>query len=656
MRTNIIAIFSLVVLLIAFIPSARADQSRVVRLRDVEGDVTVHPSDNQRPAEATVNSPVLDGDELETQQGRAELAFRNGIVVRIGDDSRVRIASSYSPMRIELLQGTVFVDSHMVDSFRDTLEVLAGNAQVYLIAEGNMRVDMGTEGAVRVTSIQGEAEVRASGHRVLVENGERTYVDPDSAPEQAEAFNGKTDDLDDWNQSRIEQYADRGNDSDDNDRYLDDNVQYDGSDLDQYGDWRAYGSYGHVWVPRENDDWRPYYDGRWTYCNGGWFWVSYEPWGWAPYHYGRWGWGLDVGWYWIPGDVFAPAWVSWYDYGDYIGWCPLNFYNRPIYAFNFNYYNLPRVFKQRNLDAGNTWTFLKKRDLGAPSVKRVVLPPTDVRKIRIDEKKVIRAPQSQLVNYVIPKSTVPAYVNDKRVLKAPEDIHNPVGVNHREEQFGGRGREARNEGPRNAGRSGEKRPLDPNTGTRVVPKNHDEQFGRGTTWGNSNSAPGRDREKNSRLREERDGNDSNPHVERDNQFSRDNNSVRERQNRSSVSPYNRERELRDRNDDNGDADPLLWYRQRLQERGNDANRNDDDNRNISPRYGDEARRIFEHFDQNRRDSSNDNSRDSRPPERVDRPEPPRHESSRPAPPPPQQHQSRGNNNGSHGGSKPDHHH
>ena len=158
------------------------------------------------------------------------------------------------------------------------------------------------------------------------------------SPSRPEAFNGDYDELDDWNSSRMDSLANP--DDYEEDQYVDESLRYDTYELEQYGDWREYGSYGNVWVPRVYDGWRPYYDGRWNYSPNGWFWVSYEPWGWAPYHYGRWGWGLDFGWYWIPGYTFGPSWVSWYDYGDYIGWCPLNYYNRPIYD-NWNYYNNP---------------------------------------------------------------------------------------------------------------------------------------------------------------------------------------------------------------------------------------------------------------------------------------------------------------------------
>ena len=63
-------------------------------------------------------------------------------------------------------------------SFREELKVRAGEAEIYLIDEGNMRVDLGNEGGVRVTTIQGEAEIRANGQRILLRANERTYVDP----------------------------------------------------------------------------------------------------------------------------------------------------------------------------------------------------------------------------------------------------------------------------------------------------------------------------------------------------------------------------------------------------------------------------------------------------------------------------------------------
>jgi len=434
---------ALIVAVLVLFAGAVFGDSQYIRLRYVEGQVTLHASDG-RTEQATINTPILQGDEIETSDGRSELTFRSGLVVRIADYTAVRVESGESPVSLSLVQGTIFVDSHMVNSFRDELEVRAGDAQVFMIDEGNIRIDLGNEGTARITSLTGEVEVRASGRRVLLSQGEKTYVDPGQDPERPEAYEGRYDELDDWNQSRMDSYA--RNDYGRGERYVDEDIYYDSSELNDYGDWRQYEDYGNVWVPNVSYGWRPYYDGRWSYCNNSWFWVSYEPWGWAPYHYGRWGWAAAFGWYWVPGNVFGPSWVSWYDYGDYIGWCPLNYYNRPVYAYNnYNHYNnynrYPPVQKQKTiqktLDVGSSWNFVKKKELGNFHLVKAIAKPEDVKGIRIDDRKVLRSPEKQLINYVIPKpGVVRGYENDKRVIKPSEDIKNPIGVNHREEQFG----------------------------------------------------------------------------------------------------------------------------------------------------------------------------------------------------------------------------
>ncbi|MEA2602515.1 MAG: hypothetical protein QOF89_3507 [Acidobacteriota bacterium] len=95
-------------------------------------------------------------------------------------------------------------------------------------------------------------------------------------------------------------------------------------DLAPYGNWVQRPQYGWVWTPRvEQSSWRPYEDGHWAWTDEGWTWISDEPYGWATYHYGRWYDDPDYGWEWIPGDEWAPAWVSWQESDDYVGWAPL---------------------------------------------------------------------------------------------------------------------------------------------------------------------------------------------------------------------------------------------------------------------------------------------------------------------------------------------
>jgi hypothetical protein len=79
-----------------------------------------------------------------------------------------------------------------------------------------------------------------------------------------------------------------------------------------------------VWVPAATAaGWRPYWYGHWALTEWGWTFVSDDPWGWATYHYGRWGFSSGIGWFWVPGRVWGPAWVSWRYGGGYYAWAPI---------------------------------------------------------------------------------------------------------------------------------------------------------------------------------------------------------------------------------------------------------------------------------------------------------------------------------------------
>ena len=94
--------------------------------------------------------------------------------------------------------------------------------------------------------------------------------------------------------------------------------------LSPYGEWINNPEYGYVWMPNVGPDFRPYAtNGNWVYTDEGWTWASNYSWGWAPFHYGRWFYEDGYGWMWIPGNEWAPAWVSWRRSPDYYGWAPL---------------------------------------------------------------------------------------------------------------------------------------------------------------------------------------------------------------------------------------------------------------------------------------------------------------------------------------------
>ncbi len=95
--------------------------------------------------------------------------------------------------------------------------------------------------------------------------------------------------------------------------------------LDPHGDWVQTDRYGYAFRPSAARDprWRPYTDGGWVHTEYGWTWRSEEPFGWATYHYGRWARAPRLGWVWVPGSEWGPAWVSWRRSDDYVGWAPL---------------------------------------------------------------------------------------------------------------------------------------------------------------------------------------------------------------------------------------------------------------------------------------------------------------------------------------------
>jgi hypothetical protein len=143
--------------------------------------------------------------------------------------------------------------------------------------------------------------------------------------------------------------------------------------LEPHGAWLETADYGYVWQPREAESsrsWRPYTNGRWVYTDAGWTWISEEPFGWATYHYGRWTRLRGIGWVWVPGQQWAPAWVSWRKSNEYVGWAPLppeaRFDQRTgIHNWSDNYYDI----------GPDQYCFVATREFGAQRAESTILPP-----------------------------------------------------------------------------------------------------------------------------------------------------------------------------------------------------------------------------------------------------------------------------------------
>jgi hypothetical protein len=67
----------------------------------------------------------------------------------------------------------------------------------------------------------------------------------------------------------------------------------------------------------------PYVNGQWINTDAGWYFKAPTPAEEIVHHYGRWVDSPADGWLWVPGRVWAPAWVDWMENETDIAWAPV---------------------------------------------------------------------------------------------------------------------------------------------------------------------------------------------------------------------------------------------------------------------------------------------------------------------------------------------
>ncbi len=341
-------------------------------LNYVNGDVYIQRAEDLGYEEGTVNLPIVQGDKLGTRDGRAEIHFGKKNYLRI--DSYTQIDFVRLPHRgddvvsLNLLSGNIYLRINYLDRERG-FEVHSPDGSFYVLEEGLYRFEVkenretvayAAQGSIEAAGEEGSELIR-SGERLVAANGLFT-----SGPSYS--YVSYEDSFSEWNRGRDifhNRYVGR--------TYMPTELYEYESELAYYGQWVYERPYGYVWVPDVyHYTWRPYYHGRWIwYPICGWTWVSYEPWGWCVSHYGRWHWRLGLGWYWIPTRYWSPAWVHWYHGYDYIGWCPLSYYNRPVVIINNTFYG---HYSDRYYPAhSRALTVVHKNQLSARHISKAAL-------------------------------------------------------------------------------------------------------------------------------------------------------------------------------------------------------------------------------------------------------------------------------------------
>jgi hypothetical protein len=316
-------------------------EARIARLSFAEGDVQFQRADEDWQA-ASVNLPIQQGFRLATTDGRAEVQFESGLVLRLAENSILEFTqldtlNSGRITKLNLTQGTIIVTADLRPT--DLFSVDAPNVHVMVQQPTRFRIDT-TQGDSWVGIFAGDVMVKTETGETKVTNGHTFHISGEDANQVSIDMNPAPDDFDQWAADRdhaIQQgYRDAvqyvANYAPDYSEY-----SYGLSDLSSYGHWIVVAGSGLCWEPYGvPDHWRPFFFGSWEFFRGtGWTWISSEPWGWLPFHTGHWfPRAVGGGWVWQPGPIRAwnPAPVHWFTVGNQLGWAPagtLNSHGQP---------------------------------------------------------------------------------------------------------------------------------------------------------------------------------------------------------------------------------------------------------------------------------------------------------------------------------------
>jgi hypothetical protein len=326
--------------------------SRVARLSYLQGSVNFQPSGVDQWTEASLNRPLITGDnvyadraarvEMEIGAATIRLDERTAFgLLRLDDDNA----------QIELTEGVLSLKVRRVFDGQ-SYEIDTPTLALVIDRAGSYRVDIAPDGSsTMVTVFNGDAVVYGENNASYRVREGQTYRFHDSALRDYEILDlPRADDFDRWVSARDDRYERSVSR-----QYVSEEIiGY--ADLDDHGSWSTVETYGSIWYPsRVAVGWAPYRQGRWSWIDPwGWTWIDTNPWGFAPFHYGRWAY-VGSRWGWVPGPrhvrpVYAPALVAFVGGSNFsvqissggpVGWFPLGPRDVyvPWYRGSRNYFN-----------------------------------------------------------------------------------------------------------------------------------------------------------------------------------------------------------------------------------------------------------------------------------------------------------------------------
>jgi hypothetical protein len=304
---------------------------RYAQVKVVEGDVRIHKGEGEEPLSRGI--PIAEGDVVESR-GRGVLQLGDGSRIGFGSGTRFQVAALFTDKKgdrqvlLRLDYGRIRVALGAQSDARIRVDTPSGMATL-VGDKGSATCEVDHDRTVRLRVHSGRVSFANDADRTTISAGERiTIYGSQDRLDRIRSFN--TYDADSFDEWCDDHFTIRRRASWDK---VPQEIRYYADDLDEHGEW-IYVDETSSWCWRPigvSVEWRPYWRGRWGAYAGGMTWISDEPWGYVTYHHGRWGWGAGLGWYWIPGVYYSPAWVAWNTCDTYFGWAPLGYWNAPCH-------------------------------------------------------------------------------------------------------------------------------------------------------------------------------------------------------------------------------------------------------------------------------------------------------------------------------------
>jgi len=388
-------------LLLGILPLAGADWRPAATEVGIYGHISFVDSgamvlreDGSKDA-AVVNLPLAPGDTLVTSaNGRCELQFDNGTVVRLDKGTRLRLASVLAPSltsdwkitTLELERGQLFA---LPQSYsREMFQVVTPNAAANMKSRVRATIRLDDNGGTSFFSDGGKfqllygADVRSL--KIATVRSDRPLAIT-AANIPAAEVEERDIEFRAWNEyvdnhfkelhfgiSKVPPKLKFGNSA----------LTYWAEKWSSlFGEWIYDELFGYVWRPADDRfayAERPFFHADFMRVGDVLFLVPQQEWSWVPAHMGTWVW-MKRGWTWIPGDWFHSG------VADYMG-----LYSYPI---NTHYYSFPTFdyYWHRYWHAQPGWP---RRTLDKRSLQKPVLPGLPGPVIGLI-KKVGKVPASQ---------------------------------------------------------------------------------------------------------------------------------------------------------------------------------------------------------------------------------------------------------------------